>query len=263
MPVEPVLFRQEDGVATLTLNHPEILNPLDDRMCAGLSQALETVARQASIHVAVITGAGRAFSAGGDIGMMMELKTQFQSTRVRSFLEAGHELVQQMRRLPKPILASLNGPAAGAGMNLALACDLRIASDRATLAQSFINLGLHPDWGGTYFLPHMVGIGRAVEMFFLGDPMDAAEARRLGLVSFVVPHDRLPEETRKLAERLAAAPPLPMALLKESLYARQGTELELVMRHEVESQMKCFETEDCAEGLRAFREKRKPRFRGA
>jgi 2-(1,2-epoxy-1,2-dihydrophenyl)acetyl-CoA isomerase len=263
MPDEPVLMTQEGGVATLTLNRPKKLNPLDEGMRAGLSQALETIARESSIRAAVITGAGRAFCGGGDIGAMMELKTHFQSTRLRSFLEAGHELVQQMRRLPKPIIASLNGPAAGAGTNLALACDLRIASDRASFAQSFIKLGLHPDWGGTYFLPRFVGVGRAVEMFFLGEAVDAAEAHRLGLLSFVVPHDRLAEETRRLAERLAAAPPLPMALIKESLYARQRTELELVMRHEVESQMKCFETEDCTEGLKAFLEKREPQFRGA
>lgn len=260
---EPVLLSRQGGVATLTLNRPAKLNALDEGMRAQLSEALDSVAREADIRVAVITGAGRAFCAGGDVQTMQELKTQFHSVTFRSFMELGHELVQKLRSLPKPVVASVNGPAAGAGMNLALACDLRIASDRASFAQAFVKMGLHPDWGGTYFLPRLVGVGRAIEMFFLGDPVDAAEAHRLGLVNFLAAHDRLAAETRRLADRLAQAPPLPLALLKRSLYDREETELTLVMRHEVEAQMKCFESEDFLEGLRAFLEKRKPQFRGA
>jgi 2-(1,2-epoxy-1,2-dihydrophenyl)acetyl-CoA isomerase len=147
-------------------------------------------------------------------------------------------------------------------MNLALACDLRIASDRATFTQAFVLIGLHPDWGGTFFLPRLIGIGRAMEMFVMGESMNAAEAFRLGLVNSAVPHDQLTAETGKLAKRLAEAPPLPLALLKQALYERLETQLNLMMDFEVDAQTKCFESTDFAEGLQAFLEKRKPDFKG-
>jgi len=147
-------------------------------------------------------------------------------------------------------------------MNLALACDLRIASDQATFSQSFSGIGLHPDWGGTFSLPRLVGLGKALEIFWLNDPIKAEEAKRLGLVNFVAAHDSLAGATDWLAGRLAAAPPLPMALLKQALYERIHTEIERVMDHELEAQMKCFASRDFEEGLRAFAEKRAPRFTG-
>lgn len=260
---EPVLLHQEGSIATLTMNRPEKLNALDEELRAGLVEKFARVARETSVRVVVLTGAGRGFSTGGDIRKMAELKKSHQSVAFRSFLEGGHELVRSIRSLPKPVLASVNGPAAGAGMNLALACDLRIASDQATFAEAFVRVGLHPDWGGTFFLPRMVGTGRAIEMFFLGEPVCAAEAKQLGMVNAVVPHDRLSEETRKLAERLAQAPALPIGLLKQALYERLETQLDSMMEHEVEAQMKCFESDDFEEGLKAFLEKRKPKFKGA
>ena len=259
---DPVVFTQEGSVATLLLNRPEKLNALDESVTTGLVSALSVVAREPSVRVVVITGAGRGFCAGGDIHKMTELKTAHLSETFRNSLETGHDLVRQIRQLPKPVLASVNGPAAGGGMNLALACDLRIASDRATFMQAFVRIGLHPDWGGTFFLPRLIGVGRAIEMFFLGEPMAADEAHRLGLVNFLVPHDQLAVETRKLAERLAAAPPLPLALLKQALYERLETQLDLMMEYEVSAQMRCFESQDFMEGLKAFLEKRKPNFKG-
>src|SRR5438046_1240344 len=171
-------------------------------------------------------------------------------------------LVRKIRRLPKLVVACVNGPAAGAGVNLALACDLRIASESATFTQAFLRIGLHPDWGGTFLLPRLIGIGRAIEMFALGEPLSAAEAHRLGLVNFLAPHHQPADRPRKLAERLGAAPALPVALLTKALYERLETKLDLMMQHEVDAQMKCFDSEDFSEGLRAFLEKRRANFKG-
>jgi 2-(1,2-epoxy-1,2-dihydrophenyl)acetyl-CoA isomerase len=259
---EAVLVERESSVTILTLNRPEQLNALDNGMREGLAEALAMVARERDVRVALITGAGRAFCTGADIDQMTDLKLNHHSATFREYLERGHELVRQIRSLHKPVLASVNGPAAGAGMNLALACDLRIASDRASFSQTFVRIGLHPDWGGTFFLPRLVGVGRAMEMFALADPMNADEACRIGLVNAVCAHDRLAEEARALARRLAQAPPLPLALLKQALYERLETELGVMMEHEVYAQMKCFDSEDFREGLRALREKREPNFRG-
>jgi 2-(1,2-epoxy-1,2-dihydrophenyl)acetyl-CoA isomerase len=263
MPEDAVLIRREDAVATIVLNRPEKLNAIDDGIREGLEAALDSAEHDPEVRVAVITGAGRGFCAGGDIQKLIELKEGYHSATFRAYLEAGHAVIRKIRKIPKPVIASVNGPAAGAGMNLALACDLRIASEQATFTQAFSRLGLHPDWGGTFSLPRLVGLGRAFEIFWLGEAVTAEEAKRLGLVNFLVPYNSLPEETSRLAARLAAAPPLPLALLKQSFYERIQTELDRVLESEVAAQMKCFASEDFIEGLRAFSEKRAPKFTGS
>jgi 2-(1,2-epoxy-1,2-dihydrophenyl)acetyl-CoA isomerase len=259
---EAVLLTRQGPVATMTLNRPECLNALDQNLRAGLAEKLERVSRDPSVRAVVITGAGRGFCSGGDIRRLAELKRNHQSVAFRDFLEAGHRVVRSIRSLPVPVVASVNGPAMGGGMNLALACDLRIASDRAVFSQAFVKVGMHPDWGGTFLLPRMVGTGRALEMFFLGESIGAEQAQDLGLVNYVVPHENLESETRKLAEKLAAAPVLAIGHMKQALYERLETQLDSMMQHEVEAQMKCFDSEDCEEGLKAFLEKRKPSFKG-
>jgi 2-(1,2-epoxy-1,2-dihydrophenyl)acetyl-CoA isomerase len=259
---DTLVVQHEGPVVTLTLNRPEKLNALTEEMPEKLRSALAAVGYDPKARVAVITGAGRAFCSGGDIDTLIDLKENHHSANFRRFLEGGHELVRQIRRLPKIVLACVNGPAVGAGMNLALACDLRIASEYASFTQAFVRLGLHPDWGGTFLLPRLIGMSRAMEMFTLAEPLGAAEAQRSGVVNFLVPPDRLAEETRILALRLAEVPPIPVALLKQALYERLDTELDVMMEHEVSAQMKCFDSEDFREGLHAFREKRKPTFKG-
>lgn len=262
MPEDAVLVRREGAVAIIILNRPEKLNAIEDNLRRGLEAALDAAQHDAEVRVVVITGSGRGFCAGGDIQKLIELKQGYHSATFRDFLEAGHTVIRKIRRIPKPVIASVNGAAAGGGMNLALACDLRIASEQATFTEAFSRLALHPDWGGTFSLPRLVGLGRAFEIFWLGEPVTAEEAKRLGIVNFLVPHNSLAEETSRLAARLAAAPPLPMALLKQAFYERVQTELDRVLENEVEAQMKCFASEDFIEGLRAFSEKRTPKFIG-
>jgi 2-(1,2-epoxy-1,2-dihydrophenyl)acetyl-CoA isomerase len=164
--------------------------------------------------------------------------------------------------MTKPVIAAVNGPASGAGCNLALACDLRLAAASATFTQSFVKVGLHPDWGGTYFLSRLVSPNKACELFFLGDSIDAAEALHLGLVNRVVPDEELEAETRKLAERLRDSPPDPIALTKQAVYLGQSESLERMLQFEMEAQARCFESQDAKEGVRAFLEKRPPKFTG-
>jgi 2-(1,2-epoxy-1,2-dihydrophenyl)acetyl-CoA isomerase len=162
--------------------------------------------------------------------------------------------------MSKPVIGSLNGPAAGGGANLALACDLRIASDRASIGQTFNRIGLHPDWGGTWLLPRLVGRARAAELFFFGEMIDATEAERLGLVNRVVPHDELEAATLEWAGRLAAKPPLALALAKQALQRCFSATLDEMLDYEAEAQDRCFRSADALEGTRAFVEKRPPRF---
>jgi 2-(1,2-epoxy-1,2-dihydrophenyl)acetyl-CoA isomerase len=227
-----------------------------------LAEALEHAASDRGIKVVIITGAGRAFCSGGDIGFMAELMERRDSDEFSRILGAGRRVITAIRSMTKPVLASINGPAAGAGFNLALACDLRIASSDATFTQSFVKVGLHPDWAGTYFLPRLVSPNKACELFFLGDSIDAAEALRLNIVNRVVAPEELEAATLQLAERLRAAPPIAVAAAKQAIYMSGSSDLDEMLRYETEAQLRCFESDDGHEGVRAFFEKRDPRFTG-
>jgi 2-(1,2-epoxy-1,2-dihydrophenyl)acetyl-CoA isomerase len=259
---ENIDIAEDSGITTITLNRPEKLNALAGHMRRDLAEALESASSDRNVYVVVITGAGRAFCAGGDIAAMAELIERRDAEEFSRLLGSARRVVTSIRQMTKPVIASINGPASGAGCNLAFACDLRVASTNATFSQSFAKVGLHPDWGGTYFLPRLVTPNKACEMFFLGDSMDAEEAQRLGIVNRLVAPDELEAATRGLAERLRDAPPISIAAAKHAVYMSQAAELEEMLRYETEAQMRCFESLDGCEGVRAFLEKRAPKFTG-
>jgi len=188
---EYIQVAEADGVATITLNRPDRLNAFIGHMRRDLAEALEHAGSDRGTRVVIITGAGRAFCAGGDIAFMAELMQRRDAEEFSRILGAGRRVILAIREMTKPVIAAINGPASGAGFNLALACDIRIAANTATFSQSFAKVGLHPDWGGTYFLPRLVTPNKACEMFFLGESIDAAEAARLGIVNQVVAPEEL------------------------------------------------------------------------
>jgi 2-(1,2-epoxy-1,2-dihydrophenyl)acetyl-CoA isomerase len=259
---EHIQITESEGIATITLNRPDKLNAFIGHMRRDLAEALEHAGSDRNIRVVIITGAGRAFCAGGDVMFMAELMQRRDAEEFARILGAGRRVILAIRQMTKPVIAAINGPASGAGCNLALACDLRIAASNATFSQSFAKVGLHPDWGGTYFLPRLVTPNKACEMFFLGDTIDAAEAARLGIVNQVVAPEELEAVTLQLAERLRAAPPIALAAAKHAVYVSQAAELEEMLRYETEAQLRCFESDDAHEGVHAFLEKREPRFTG-
>ena len=257
-----VLTSVEDGVGTITLNRPEKLNAFAGAMRQEVTQAVQEMADHDDVRVLVITGAGRAFCAGADIGYMRDLMERNDTEAFHDLVEAGREVVTTIRTTPKPVVASVNGPAAGGGANMALACDIRIASEKASIGQTFNKIGLHPDWGGTYFLPRLVGSAKALELIFSGEMIGAAEGHRIGLFNKVVPHDRLEAETQKFARALAQKAPLALALAKKAVYQSEGRDLSGMLDLELDHQLRCFSSEDSTEGLKAFLEKRQPRFSG-
>ena len=262
MAYEHIDVTEDSGITTITLNRPEKLNALAGHMRRDLAEALEAAGSERSVHVVVITGAGRAFCAGGDVRAMADLIEEKDADEFSRLLGSARRVITAIRQMTKPVIASIGGPASGAGFNLALACDLRIASSDATFSQSFVKVGLHPDWGGTYFLPRLVTPNKACELFFLGETIDAKEAQRLGIINFVVEPADLEAETRRLAERLRAAPAVSVGAAKQAVYMSQSADMETMLRYETEAQLRCFESDDAREGVRAFLDKREPKFTG-
>jgi enoyl-CoA hydratase/carnithine racemase len=258
-----VLESRRDAVSTLTLNRPERLNALNSALGQALLDALNGLAEDATVRAIVLTGAGRGFCAGGDIDLIRKAREREDIAEVEALLKLGKQIVLAIATMPKPVIAAVNGPAAGAGANLALACTTRIASDRASFTQSFAKVGLFPDFGGTYFLPRLVGPGLAMELVLSAETVAAADALRIGMVSHVVSHDRFEEETELLSERLAGAPPIVARGVKQALSIDDRDQLERALDEEIRWQVTCFRSQDCLEGLQAFFEKRPARFEGA
>jgi 2-(1,2-epoxy-1,2-dihydrophenyl)acetyl-CoA isomerase len=257
-----ILEKHEDGVATLTFNRPDKLNALNTHLAVALNEALGRIAIDKNIHAVVLTGAGRAFCAGGDLAEIWKGRQENNVADLEPLLRAGMQSVLKIRTMRQPVIAAVNGAAAGAGMNIALAADIRFASDTAVFGQNFAKVGLFPDYGGTFFLPQLVGPAKAAEMFYTGEMIDAKTALQLGLVNYLVPVDKVEAEAKAFAKNIAHGPRTASRAVKQVLFGNQRAELTKALEYEVEEQMKCFASEDCSEGLRAFFEKRKPNFQG-
>lgn len=255
-----ILLETEGAVGTLTLNRPEKLNSLVGTMRDELAEGLEGLSADERVRVVIVTGRGRAFCTGADVRYLSEMVESSRLDEFRGLVEAGRRVVSTIAEMPKPVIAAINGPAAGGGANLALACDLRWASDRASIGQTFSNIGLHPDWGGAYFVPRLVGEARAAELFFFGEMVGAERALEIGLVNRVVPHDELMDEVREVADRLAARPALALRLAKRAVRRSLAAGIDEMLDYELEAQAACFLTADAREGTRAFLDKRPPRF---
>jgi 2-(1,2-epoxy-1,2-dihydrophenyl)acetyl-CoA isomerase len=249
-----------DGpVATLTLDRPESLNALTVPIKVALREALESIDRHRAVRAVILTGAGRAFCAGQDLAERESPDAAPLDVEVR---ERFNPIIRAIRSMGQPVIAAVNGVAAGAGASLTFACDLRIAAEEARFVLAFGRIGLVPDSGATWFLPRLVGQAKAAELALVGEPLDAAEALRLGLVSNVVPGDRLLDEARAMASRLAEGAPLALALTKEALQRSSTIDLDEALEGEAKLQGIAGASADHVEGLAAFKEKRPPRFSG-
>ena len=256
-----VLYRIAGHIAIITLNRPEAKNAFSPEMITLWRQSLEEAKAEDEVRVIIVTGKGDTFCSGGDIRDMAEGKLRLWD--MKKFLWDGvHRIVLALEDLDKPVIAAINGAAMGAGLDMAIQCDLRVCSDRARLGESYILLGLVPGDGGAYFLPRVVGIAKALELLFTGDVLSPQEALNIGLVNRVVPHERLMEETMILAEKIADKPPLATRMMKRAVYQAQRSTLRSHLDY-ISSQLALLsETEDHQEAARAFLEKRKPRFVG-
>src|SRR6266700_702885 len=237
------------------MNRPDRLNALNNELASALNEALARIAEDDSVRVVVITGAGRAFCAGGDLAAMAKGHQTGATQELEPLLRAGMQMVLTMRTMPQPVIAAVNGAAAGAGMNIALAADIRIAAEEAAFGENFAKVGLFPDYGGTYFLPQLVGPAKAAELFYTGDMIDAKTALQLGIVNQVVPATELEAEVNSLAQKIAQGPPLAIRAVKKTLFSSESEKLTLALGQEVEEQIRCYLSQDCSEGISVFFEK--------
>lgn len=252
-------YEVTEGVATITLNRPEVYNALNDEITFELQDALKAVAKDEAVRVVVLTGAGKAFCSGQDLKAASgQQKRSFQDSLQKRY----NPIIRAMRSLPKPIICRLNGVAAGAGASLALACDIIVASEEASLIEIFINIGLVPDSGSSYFLPRLIGTARAFELCAMGQRVKAAEAFTMGLVNKVCPSDQLDHTVQGFTSYFATAPTKSVGLIKKMLNRSSTATLEDMLEYEAYCQEIAGQSEDYKEGVTAFLEKRKPSFSG-
>jgi 2-(1,2-epoxy-1,2-dihydrophenyl)acetyl-CoA isomerase len=262
MSYQTIVFEVSDGIARLTLNRPDRLNSFNTVMLSEVRNALDTIRRDDSARVLVLTGAGRGFCAGQDLGDRVVAPGGAPPDLGRSIENGYKPLLLALRRLPLPVIAAVNGVAAGAGANIALACDLVIAARSANFIQAFSKIGLIPDSGGTWFLPRLVGHARAMGLALLGDKVPAEQAVQWGLIWRCVDDGQLGEEVDAIARQLAAAPTRGLARTKQAMLESWGHTLEQQLDVERDYQQELGHSADYAEGVAAFMEKRAPRFTG-
>ena len=260
MDEKAALIEIKSAVATITMNRPNAMNSLNDKLVKEMTAALIKVQDDPSVRAIVLTGTGKAFCAGGDLSYLESLR---QVTTARKFIVDAGNITSMIMNMEKPVIAMVNGVAAGAGFNLALACDFVFCAKSARFAQSFSKVGLVSDCGGMYLLPRVVGRHKAKELMFTADLIDAQNALGLGIVNQVVDDANLQEVTYKFAERMAASAPIAMALMKRVLNQSDNWDLATTLEFEADLQALCMQTCDHLEGVAAFKEKRAPVFKGA
>jgi 2-(1,2-epoxy-1,2-dihydrophenyl)acetyl-CoA isomerase len=259
---DDVLLIERDGPVTiLTLNRPRARNALDKALVHALGQGLAAVAEDPAVRAVVLTGAGGAFCAGADLKAAMAAGASL-ADELEPTIDAYHAMIRAILTAPKPVIAAVDGGAVGFGCDLALACDLRVLSTEGYLQEIFVKIGLMPDGGGTFWLPRLVGLGRALELMLLGERVSAEDARALGLANRVVPPALLRDEAVKLAHRLAKGPPLALAEIKKAVRAGLGGTIEASLEMEKKGQLRCMSSNDCLEGVMAWAQKREPSFEG-
>ena len=260
---ETLTVDTSDHICTITLNRPDVYNAFDDQLSFELQDALKQASRDKDVRVLILTGAGKAFSSGQDLGALKDRYVPGYVPQFSKDLDRRYNPIAKLIfNMDKPVIAAVNGVAAGAGCSLALVCDLRIASTHASFIEVFINVALIPDTGSTYTLPRLIGLAKAKELCFTGDKVSAEEALRLGLVSKVVEPDKLMDEAKALAEKLAAKPRKGLALTKRLLNQSFDNDFASQLKAESFAQDTAGRTEDHFEGVAAFLEKRKPKFKG-
>lgn len=255
-----IVIERDGNVAWIRINRPERLNAFYGTMREDLERALVDLEQEDEIRCVIITGVGRAFSTGGDVSVMKTLIDSDDAGKFESLVRAGANVVARIDAMTKPVIAAVNGPAAGAGACLALACDLRIASESASIGFGFLRVGLHPDWGGSFFLPRLVGPALAAEFTFTGEMINAERGERLGLFNRVVAAADLEAVARTLAGQLAAAPAGVMLEARRNIRRSLNTPLDEMLEAEVTAQLAAFRSPDFREGIESFLEKRAPRF---
>ena len=260
---ETIIYEKSEGIATITLNRPEVLNAVNEKMGLELLDALRTAERDDEVRCVIITGKGRAFCAGEDIQALRGEYDRGENPKLgERLLYKYNPIIMRIRRMEKPVIAAVNGAAAGAGAGIAYSCDIRVAADSAKFLQAFIRVGLAPDSGTSFFLPRLAGFAKALELSLTGEELSSQDAERFGLVSKVVPVEQLMATARKLALRLAAGPTKAIGLTKRALDKSISSDLETVLQYESYLQEIAGTTSDHIEAVRAFFEKRRPTFKG-
>ena len=259
-PQREILTEREGAVGWIRINRPARLNAFSQTMREDLEVALQQMEKDPEIRCVILTGVGRAFCTGGDVGVMKQLIEENDIERFETLVRIGARIVNFIAEMRKPVIAAVNGPAAGAGACLALACDLRLASEHATIGFGFLRVGLHPDWGGSYFLPRLLGPALAAELLYTGEMINAERSERMGLFNRVVAHAELDAAARTLAGQIAAGPVATVIDTKRTLRRSYDSTLAEVLEQETQAQLKAFRSADFREGINSFLEKRAPRF---